>query len=321
MPRIKGIRFDSENVIDHARLTDPSQRYLILPKPFPTILGTSFAGIVQEVGEGVISFAPGDRVVARRSGKTSNDARYGPFQRHVLATIGTASKLSPDTPLEPAAASIVNLSTMCSLLSVCLKLDHPSLSRSSAPSPENAKIKVLVYGGSSSCGSLGIRYASDAGYTVVTTSSPQNMAFVAQLGAAHIVDHTQPAEKIVAELKAHGPYDAVVDCISTPETFAIAEKLVPEKSGELYGLLPDMGYKFQLGVAYKFFSYSAMLQEEENVSLGKWLYDEYLPKGLANGRVVPTRHVTRAGGLGAVQGTLDELLDQGISGKKFLVAL
>ena len=182
-------------------------------------------------------------------------------------------------------------------------------------------MKLLLYGGSSSCGSLGTKYASDAGYTVVTTSSPQNKDFVAKLGAAHIVDHTQSAEKILAELKAHGPYDAVVDCISTPETFAITEKLMPEKSGDLYGLLPNMGYKFSPGVTYKFFSYGSALEEEKNASLRRWLYDEYLPKGLANGQVVPTRHITHTGGLGEVQGTLDKLLDEGVSGKKFLVAL
>ena len=135
------------------------------------------------------------------------------------------------------------------------------------------------------------------------------------------MDHTQPAEKILAGLKAHGPYDAVVDCISTPETFAITEQLVPEQSGDLYGLLPNMGYQFKSGVVYKFFSYSSWLEEEKNLSLGRWLYDEYLPKGLANGRVVPTRHVTRPGGLDEVQGTLDMYLDEGISGKKLLVAL
>ncbi|MCJ1258527.1 hypothetical protein MMC24_006360 [Lignoscripta atroalba] len=206
---------------------------------------------------------------------------------------------------------------MFSALSIHLELARPPLS--GYPSRDTKSKNLLIYGGSSSCGGLGIKYASDAGYTVVTTSSPRNRSFVLKQGAAQVIDHTQPADAIVVELKAHGPYEAVLDCISLPGTFHIMSNLMSEKGGVIYGLLPPDGFVFPPNVEYKFFPYSWVLEEDANSHMARWFYDEYVPRGLVSGQIIPTRHVLVAGGLGNVQQTLDQMADGGVSGHKYVL--
>lgn len=199
-----------------------------------------------------------------------------------------------------------------------MKLARPSLSDVSPPSKRG---KLLVYGGSSSCGGLAIKYAVDAGYTVITTSSPHNHAFVSTLGAATIIDHTQPADRILAELREHEPYDAIFDSIGlTPVTDILGEFLTP-KGGAYNTLIPTNGDEKPLpdNVERKFAPYSWALEEEANAEIARWFYEEYVPTGLASGQIIPTRQEAVKGGLGKVQEVLDRMGAGAVSGHKLVM--
>lgn len=257
-------------------------------------------------------------MAVNRSDKTLSDPRYGVFQKFVVASTKTAAKLVSNKSLPSAAATIINLTTAYSALSVYMKLSKPPLS--GASSPENKDKKVLIYGGSSSCGGLGVKYASDAGYTVITTSSPQNRNFVASLGAAEVIDHTQPLDQVVAQFEAHGPYHGILDCISKPDTHRIWVKLLAEKGGVVHGTLPnEIPDTFPSNIDYKFYPYSWVLEEEENGDWARWFYDEYVPQGLESGQIIPTRHILLMGGLEKVQESMDKLASEGISGHKYVL--
>ncbi|MCJ1260582.1 hypothetical protein MMC22_000444 [Lobaria immixta] len=265
-----------------------SSKVTIHAKSFPTILGTSFAGTVQNVGPDVTTFQPNDIVAVNRSDKTLSDARYGVFQKFVVTSTNTTAKLSPNASLPSAAATIINLAT----------------------------------GGSSSCGGLGIKYASDAGYTVITTSSPQNRDFVASLGAAEVIDHTQSLDEVVAQLEAYGPYYGILDLISKPETHRIWAKLLADKGGLVYGTLPNAKPDtFPPNVEYKFLPYSWVLEDKKHSDWARWFYDEYVPQGLQSGQIIPTRHILLEGGLEKVQESMDKLASEGISGHKYVLKL
>jgi hypothetical protein len=208
---------------------------------------------------------------------------------------------------------ILNLATAVACLNGQMGLDRAPVS---GPAKSNGK-KVLIYGGSSSVGGLATRYISDAGYEVITTSSPKNESFVSSLGAKVVVDHTQSPDAVAAELKSHGPYDAVLDCIGTPPIDMLMAKVLGETGGTYESMLPPMSdFKMPENIKRQSGSYS-MLLETTRKGLGEFFYKEYLPKALGNGRIVPARVEKVAGGLGGVQKALD--LSLTVSGKKLIV--
>ncbi|KAL9123776.1 MAG: hypothetical protein Q9217_006828 [Psora testacea] len=294
-----------------------NQRFLLHPMPYPGILGSSFAGVVEKVGPDVSEFQPGDRVACNRASYAHDDLRFGAFQKYVLASVNESSKLDPRTSIQEGAAVIVNLSVSVAALSTYLGLSRPPLS---GKGPSLGK-KVLVYGGSSSCGGYAVKYATDAGYTVVTTSSPKNHDFVSSLGAAHVIDHTQTADKIVAELKANRPYDTIYDSIGLPPVTNILGEYLGEEGGNYCTLLPLLGPEKPLpsNVVRKFDSWSSALVDDTNRDLGEWYYKEYVPQGLVSGAIIPTRQIEVKGGLEKVQEAVNTMGPGGVSGHKLVL--
>ncbi|PLB44954.1 GroES-like protein [Aspergillus steynii IBT 23096] len=275
------------------------QKFGTHPIPYPNILGQSFAGTIESVGPNVTSLKPGDRVAT-------------------LASAASSSKIPPGVELEGAATSIVNLGTVVSALSIHLGLDRPSLSEN--PEPKNKK--VLVYGGSSSCGGLAVRYAATAGYKVITTSSAQNREFVESLGPAHIIDHTAGAETILEELRSQGPFDAVFDTIGVPPVTNILVKYLSSIGGGKYNtLIPLLGGEDPVPdtVQRLFAPYTWALEDEANREIARWFFEEYLPKGLQSGLVVPTRAQVIEGGLSNAQYALDLMGQNAVSGHKLVL--
>ena len=285
--------------------------------PYPNILGSSFAGTVESVGPDVTAFYPGDKVAVNRASYAHDRLEYGAFQKFALASVKETAKLDPQTSLQAAGATIVNLSVAVSALSIHLRLSRPPLSGSAKPREE----KVLVYGGSSSCGGYAVKYAADAGYNVITTSSSQNRAFVSSLGATHVIDHTQDHAAIVAELKLRGPFDAIFDAIGLPPVTNILSDYLVENGGEYQTLLPLLGPENPVpsNVKRNFAAYSMGLISDGNETLGRWYYQEYVPQGLASGAIIPTRQVLLEGGLEKVQEAMDRMGPAGVSGHKLLL--
>lgn len=209
----------------------------------------------------------------------------------------------------------MNLTCVPGLFTGILGLERPELGKTAA----EKGVKVLVYGGSSSFGGLSIQYLSQAGYTVVTTSSPRNRAFVERLGAAKIIDHTNDADEVAKELIAAGPYKAIVDMISSPDTMSITGKVVEAQGGgKLYVMQPAMGDSvLPRGVDWVFEPWSDCLYEEKNRELMKWVVDEYIPHGIDRGIITPVPIEKIKGGLAGVDEALGRL-QGGVSGVKLV---
>lgn len=270
------------------------------------------------MGSGVTDLRLGDHVAVIRTGKSLGDPRFGAFQKYALASVASTAKLGPSTSLAGAAAAILNLAAVVSALSIHLGLERPPLTGG----PEAKPGKILIFGGSSSCGGLAIKYAASAGYTVVTTSSPANRDFTASLGPAHIIDHTLPADQIVEELRAHGSYDKIFDTIGLPPVTDIIVEYLSSVGGGAYNtLIPLIGPEKPIPdtVERKFAPYSWAFDEDAHKDMAKWFYEEYVPKGLDSGLIVSTRQQAIEGGLANVQHALD-LMGQGqVSGRKLIM--
>lgn len=280
------------------------------------------AGTIEALGPDVKDLQVGDRVASIRSPKTLGDPKFGAYQKFALASASSIFKLDPSTSFHEASATVLNTAAIVSALTIHLGLDRPDVSASAAPDSKNKKI--LIYGGSSSCGGLAVRFAAQAGYTVITTSSETHRDFVQSLGPAHIIDHRLPASDIIAQLQSHGPYDFIFDTIGTPAaTEAVVGYLetlgpAPIAYNSLIPPLPGTR-ETPANIERKFAPYNFALEEPAHAELKKWLFEVYVPEGLKNGSLVPTRQEVLSGGLGSVQKALDDMIEDRVSGKKLVL--
>lgn len=99
-----------------------------------------------------------------------------------------------------------------------LNLPYPSLQQ---PVPSLGKV-LIVYGGSSSVGSMTTQVATAAGIHVISIAGAHNFDFSKQCGATHVFDHKDPAivGKVIEAVKNYGlEFVGIFDAIATPETY------------------------------------------------------------------------------------------------------
>ena len=294
-----------------AKLDTVSRQY------YPSILGSAFGGTIEAVGNEVTDFQAGERVVVtRRFGVVGDRNRYAAYQRYVIVDDIMVSKMPAHIDLAIPASLMMNLISVPGLFTGALGLDKPRLD-DSTPAPKD--LNILVYGGSSSFGSLSVQYLAQARYAVITTSSPKNEDFVSKLGAAAIIDHTLEPDAVVNQLSAKGPYHIVADMISLPNTIAItARVLAAQGGGKLYTMQPPIGPEtLPEGVTRVFQPWPEPLYEEKNRNLQKWLVRTYLPEGFAKGLITPLPIEKVTGGLRCVNEALDRL-HKGVSGARLV---
>ncbi|KAL4893187.1 chaperonin 10-like protein [Aspergillus ambiguus] len=293
------------------------QKWDMLNDTYPAISGFTFAGVVLQVGPEVTSVQPGDRVAVARWGWTGGDKKFGAFQKFSLALEQNLVRLEPHVSFQNAAGVIANLSTVVAALSICMGLDFPPVTGKA----KNNGRRVFVYGGSSSVGALAVQYASDAGYEVVTTSSPQNWEMVQARGPSVIIDHTQTEDKLLTDIHAHEPYAGIFDAIGSPEVTRLMGQLLAENGGLFFSTSPTpVDGQLPKNVEKRWFGYSEVLvSDPQNEKARKWYLGEYLPVGLSSGSIYSNPALQLSGGLGTVQETLDLLFDGKVSGKKVFI--
>lgn len=283
---------------------------------YPCTIGTSFGGHVVALGEGVSDFKVGDKVAVYASPK--DGSKYAGFQVYALAKVDTSCVVPEGIDLAVPVSMIGNLTTMVGMVSATAGVPKPTMEGETVPTGK----KILIYGGTSNLGSLAVQYVSRAGYTIVTTTSPQHEAFVNKLGADKIVDHTRDREVIIQDLIAAGPYDVVVDTISYPNTVSmLADVLAAQGGGTIYATLPPFGPEtLPKGVVRHFNSWPYVLDEEGNEHWVRWAFHTFFAKGITSGELLPTRVERVSGGLGALNSALDTLA-KGVSSSKIVVEL
>ncbi|KAL0069695.1 hypothetical protein AAF712_003353 [Marasmius tenuissimus] len=182
---------------------------------YPAYTGSDGAGVIEEVGAEVKEFKKGDRVLFQ--GSVAPD--YSTYQQYALALVETVVKL-PSTISTLEAASIP-LALITSAFAFCLPdpavpstseavggLEIPFFLNGKAGAglkpfwEEGAKgIKagepIVILGGSSSVGQLGIQIAAHYGFSpIITTSSTKHTEYLNSLGATHVLDRDASIDAI-----------------------------------------------------------------------------------------------------------------------------
>jgi NADPH:quinone reductase-like Zn-dependent oxidoreductase len=288
---------------------------------YPCILGEDVASEVVEVGSGVSRFKVGDRVLGLAVAIRENTASSGAFQNYTVLLAQIASPIPDALSYESAAVLPLGLSTAaCGLFQKdYLALQYPSVD------PKPTGKALLIWGGSTSVGSNAIQLAIAAGYEVITTASPKNFSYVTALGASQAFDYNSATviEDIIAALKGKTIAGAMaIGSALAPGNGAAAAdaclKIVDKSEGTKFvAMALRFSEKPPEGVNAKFILGSELKGNE----VGKVIYEDFLPKALAEGKYIATPDPLIVGkGLEYVQAGFD-LQKKGVSARKVVVSL
>jgi S-(hydroxymethyl)mycothiol dehydrogenase len=206
---------------------------------YPYLLGHEAAGVVEAVGAGVTSVAPGDFVIlnwravcgecrACRRGRpwycfathnaqqkmTLEDGTVlspalgiGAFVDKTLVAAGQCTKVDPAVP--PEVAGLLGCGVMAGL----------GAAINTAPVTRGDSVAVIGCGGVGDAAILGARLAG-ARTIIGVDIDPRKLEWARQFGATHVINsrETDPVERI-RELTGGNGADVVIEAIGRPETY------------------------------------------------------------------------------------------------------
>ncbi|RMJ25353.1 hypothetical protein PHISP_03795 [Aspergillus sp. HF37] len=159
-----------------------------------------------------------------------------------------------------------------------------------ATKPESANKVLLVWGGSSSCGSAAIQLAVASGVTVISTASAKNHESVKSLGATAVLDYNDP--NIVQDLvdlmkQTPGEPAGALDVIGDKETWrTCADVLLAIGGGRVATNLPMIdSADVPDGVEVVGVSDTAYIAEYPEIVESVW--GRFVPEALRNGSLKP----------------------------------
>lgn len=141
------------------------------------IIGWDACGVVEEIGEDVTLFSPGDRVYYagdfRRSGSNSE------YQLVDERIVGHAPQTLSDT--QAAAMPLTSLTAYEALF------EQLAISKNNS---DNKGKTILIINGAGGVGSVAVQLAARVGLTVIASASrPESIKWVKSLGASETVNH------------------------------------------------------------------------------------------------------------------------------------
>ncbi|MBR9908779.1 MAG: zinc-binding alcohol dehydrogenase family protein [Gammaproteobacteria bacterium] len=157
------------------------------------VLGWDAVGEVVATGDAVIQFKPGDQVYY--AGDLNRQGSNAEYQLVDERLVGNKPKSLSDAD---AAALPLTAITAWEML-----FDHLAIQQQNPDAIEPSNDVILVVGAAGGVGSILIQLARAlTGATLIATASRQSsQAWVKQLGAHHVIDHSQP---LPAQIEALG---------------------------------------------------------------------------------------------------------------------
>jgi NADPH:quinone reductase-like Zn-dependent oxidoreductase len=158
--------------------------------PRHSILGSGFSGVVDAVGSGVDTFAPGEQVCGTAG------AQMGAHAEYVVV---------PSARVVPKPASVSHDAAAAMIFGGTTALHYLRTKATVEPG-----MSVLVNGTSGAVGSNVVQLATYFGARVTGVASGPNLSIVRKLGADQVVDYTRSPIDTLADR-----FDIVVDTVGT----------------------------------------------------------------------------------------------------------
>ncbi|MBP8531961.1 zinc-binding dehydrogenase [Streptomyces sp. MK37H] len=187
----------------------------VLGEP-PFTLGWDVSGVVEEVGFGVTTLAPGDEVY----GMPWFPRQAGGYAEFVTAPARQFARKPATLSHEAAAAVPLAALTAWQILVDTAKLE--------------AGQRVLVHAAAGGVGHFAVQFARHLGATVVGTARESRHEWLGRLGAAELIDYTkQPFEGTVEDV------DVVIDLLGEEHDATSTRSLEVLKKGGLLVAVPS----------------------------------------------------------------------------------
>ncbi|MCP2335878.1 NADP-dependent oxidoreductase [Actinomadura rupiterrae] len=160
--------------------------YLASPPPFPRVPGNEFAGVIDQVGDGVSGFAVGDEVMG--------NSVLGSYSEFVVAPVANVVAKPEGMPWEVAGAF------PAAVMTPHIALEDLRVGEGDA---------LLVHAAAGGVGAVAVQMAKIAGATVIGTASEGNHEYLRSLGAVPVLYGDGLADRVRA-VAPHG-IDAALD--------------------------------------------------------------------------------------------------------------
>ena len=191
-----------------------------------------------------------------------------------------------------------------------LGLQYPSLN------PKPTGQVLLIWGGATSLGSNAIQLGVASGYEVITTASVQNFEYVKRLGASQVFDYKN--ETIVEDLIDALKDKTIAGVLDNTGVVEACAEILRRSQGQKF-IATAVGAAGKQPGGIKVNRILAVFFKDKEAA--SFVYKEYLPKALEEGKFVPAPDPVVVGeSLHAIQDGLD-ILKKGVSAKKVVITL
>ena len=281
--------------------------------------GCDYAGVIEELGPDLQkSWKVGDRICGFVHGGNSLQKEDGAFAEKIVVKAGAQLKLPESYSFEEGSTFGVAVMTCGQGLYQQMGLNWPN-------EPTKDKENILIYGGSSAMGTMGVQLAKLSGYNVIATCSPRNFDLVKSMGASEVFDYKDP-ESIEKIKKLN--VKLAWDTISLESSAEFCAKVLAKDGA--YGKIldvpmqdrPDVKQTYSLGytslgerVEKPFGSYTQEVCERDYGFMQKWMAEG--DRLVAEKKLKPHPIKVSQGFEGIIQG-MDDMRDDKVSGQKLV---
>ncbi|KAJ3559131.1 hypothetical protein NM688_g528 [Phlebia brevispora] len=271
---------------------------------YPFIIGMETAGTVIQLGEGVTSFAVGDKVFF--AGSVFNG--HPSFRQYNLTAVEFCAKVPSNLTLDQAASIPIAVETAGLGLFSRPVNDADGGAGLTPPWEEGGRGKyadqpILILGGSTAIGQPAIQFSKMCGFSpIITTASLRNAELLKSSGATHVIDRNLSGADFAAAVKAitRDPIRIVYDATSNADIQLAAYDLLSS------GGTADKTVTFVVGFKEQF--------RELGISMWK-----HMPAWFESGDLKPNNIEVVPGGLGGIPSGLERLKNGEVSARKLIV--
>src|ERR1700739_1484901 len=166
--------------VNHLDLVEASgMARQILPIDLPWIPGHEFSGVVEQIGNDVAAWAPGDAVFGTTSG-------MGAYAEYLAVKEAAIARKPSNLSFEEAASVPVAAQTAGEGI-----FTHGHLEEGQT---------ILIHGGAGAVGAYAVQLASHAGAIAIATASGDDEAYLDSIGASRVIDYREAQfEKVLRE--------------------------------------------------------------------------------------------------------------------------